>query len=71
MVYYVCGPVEFLTQSISFLKEPLSPPTLRFPSLIIKIGKKRIVQIIGECVKMIQLLLHFTDYVKDILSSLK
>ena len=33
--------------------------------------KKRIVWVIGECVKIIQLLLHLTDYVKDIVYSLK
>ena len=71
MVYYVCGPVEFLTQSISFLEEPLSPPTLRFPSLIIKIRKKRIIQNIGECVRMIQFyyVLHFnSSSVEEILT---
>ena len=50
-----------------------APVTANFAISIIdnQNRKKRIVQIIGECVKMIQLLLHFTDYVKDILSSLK
>ena len=49
-----------------------APVTANFAISIIdnQNRKKKIVQIIGECVKKIQLLLHFTDYDKDILSLL-